>query len=591
MSLIDLGRRILPRANTRRLTDWIQGLEHAFEKSGADGRLENDTRFRMTLVSGGFTLLFAVLMLGAVKAALFSGLVERASGPAVMAVQRGDLTDRNGLLMATNLPHYRLVVNPRETVDRAFVEQAILGALPDLSDSGRRRLSQVLAGPDRGFIVGGLSPEERRRVHDLALGGLSFEEEDGRVYPLHDLGAHVIGFANQEGEGAAGFEAAFNTEIRAAGQAGESVPLSIDLRVQGALENELEAVAADQQAIGAVGLVTNIRTGEVLAMASYPDFDPNRRGASPATNFVNRAAGSVWEMGSTFKIFSVAAGLDSGVVQADTVIDAAGGLRLGGRVINDFHAANRAMTVEEVFTHSSNIGTSRIAAMMGGDVMRSYYDELGLLDRLQIGLAESTAPLVPRRWDANTVASASFGHAIGVTPLQMAAGVGAIMNGGTYVPLTLRPVTDRSRIQGHRVVSPRTSAQMLSLMRLNVTSGSGRRADVDGFSVGGKTGTAEKYTNGRVDRTRVVSSFVSVFPTEGPVDQDRYLVLILLDEPRGSAQSGGGRTAGLTAAPAVGRVIRRIGPFLGVQRRRTGEPTAEHMSPVSEAEAMTGAPQ
>lgn len=588
MSLMDLGRRILPRPSARRLADWWQGLEHTFEKAGTDNRVENDTRFRMTIVAGCFTLLFALLMLGAVKAALFSGRVEEASGPAVLAVQRGDLTDRNGLLLATNLPHYRLVIEPTETVDRDFVRQAVLGALPEMPHSARRRLQQVLAGGDRGFILGGLTAEERQRVHNLALGGLYFEEEDARVYPLHDLGAHVIGFANQDGDGVAGSEAAFNADIRSAGRSGESVPLSIDLRVQGALENELEAVAADQQVIGAVGVVTNIRTGEVLALASYPDFDPNHRGQGSASNMINRAAGSVWEMGSTFKIFSIAAGLDSGTVQPNTVIDAAGGLRLGGRVINDFHAANRSMTVEEVFTHSSNIGTSRIAAMMGGDVMRSYYDEFGLLDRLQIGLAESTAPLVPSRWDANTIASASFGHAIGVTPLQMAAGVGAIMNGGMYVPLTLRPVLDRERIEGHRVVSAGTSQEMLRLMRLNVTDGSGRRADVDGFSVGGKTGTAEKYANGRPDRTRVVSSFISVFPTDGPADQDRYLVLILLDEPRGSAQSGGGRTAGLTAAPAVGRVIRRIGPFLGVRRQRTGEATFEHLQPLSEADAMTG---
>lgn len=589
MSLIDLGRRIFPRSNARRLADWWQGLEHAFEKAGADERVENDTRFRMTIVASVFTLLFAVLMLGAAKAALFSGRVEESAGAPTLTVQRGDLTDRNGLLLATNLPHYRLVIEPNETVDHTFVRQAVLSALPNMTPAGRRRLESVLVGQGRGFVVGGLTSEERRSVHDLALGGLYFEEEDARVYPLHDLGAHVIGFANQDSDGVAGFEAAFDDDIRAAGRNGQDVPLSIDLRVQGALENELEAAAVDQQVIGAVGVVTNIRTGEVLAMASWPDFDPNQRRGTPQSNFINRAAGSVWEMGSTFKIFSIAAGLDAGVVRPDTVIDAAGGLRLGGRVINDFHAANRAMTVEEVFTHSSNIGTSRIAAMMGGDVMRSYYDEFGLLDRLQIGLAESTAPLVPSRWDANTIASASFGHAIGVTPLQMAAGVGAIMNGGVYVPLTLRPVTRRDGIRGHRVVSPQTSLQMLRLMRLNVTSGSGRRADVDGFSVGGKTGTAEKYANGRPDRSRVVSSFVSVFPTEGPADQDRYLVLILLDEPRGSAQSGGGRTAGLTAAPAVGRVIRRIGPFLGVRRQRTGEPTAEGLQPLSEADAMTGA--
>jgi cell division protein FtsI (penicillin-binding protein 3) len=591
MSLIDLGRRILPRPSARGLAEWIQSLEHAFEKARADGRIENDTRFRMKMVAGVFSLIFLALMMGAARAALFSGLSGPTAGSGVDVVQRGDLTDRNGLLMATNLPHYRLVIEPTETVDAAFVQERILSALPEMPRTSRRRLARILAGEERGFIMGGLTAEDRQRVHALALGGVYFEEEDARVYPLNDLGAHVIGFANQEGDGAAGFEAAFNQQIREAGQTGGSVALSIDLRVQGALENELEAVAVDQQVIGAVGIVTNIRTGEVLAMASYPDFDPNHRGQSESSAFINRAAGQVWEMGSTFKIFSVAAGLDSGTVRPDSIVDAAGGLRLGSRVINDFHGVNRAMTVEEVFTHSSNIGTSRIAAMMGGDVMQSYYDEFGLLDRMQIGLAESTAPLIPRRWDANTIASASFGHAMAVTPLQVAAGVGAIMNGGEYVPLTLRPVRDRSLLQPRRVVSPQTSLQMLRLMRLNVTNGSGRRADIEGFSVGGKTGTAEKYTNGRPDRTRVVSSFVSVFPTEGPLTQDRYLVLILLDEPRGSAQSGGARTAGFTAAPAVGRVIRRIGPFLGVRRQRTGELTAEHLQPLSEDGSVVGEPQ
>lgn len=591
MSLIDLGRRILPRPSARGLAEWIQSLEHAFEKARADGRIENDTRFRMKMVAGVFSLIFLALMMGAARAALFSGLSGPTAGSGVDVVQRGDLTDRNGLLMATNLPHYRLVIEPTETVDAAFVQERILSALPEMPRTSRRRLARILSGEERGFIMGGLTAEDRQRVHALALGGVYFEEEDARVYPLNDLGAHVIGFANQEGDGAAGFEAAFNQQIREAGQTGGSVALSIDLRVQGALENELEAVAIDQQVIGAVGIVTNIRTGEVLAMASYPDFDPNHRGQSESSAFINRAAGQVWEMGSTFKIFSVAAGLDSGTVRPDSIVDAAGGLRLGSRVINDFHGVNRAMTVEEVFTHSSNIGTSRIAAMMGGDVMQSYYDEFGLLDRMQIGLAESTAPLIPRRWDANTIASASFGHAMAVTPLQVAAGVGAIMNGGEYVPLTLRPVRDRSLLQPRRVVSPQTSLQMLRLMRLNVTNGSGRRADIEGFSVGGKTGTAEKYTNGRPDRTRVVSSFVSVFPTEGPLTQDRYLVLILLDEPRGSAQSGGARTAGFTAAPAVGRVIRRIGPFLGVRRQRTGELTAEHLQPLSEDGSVVGEPQ
>ena len=567
MSLAGLPPRIGGRLPTRRLLDWIQSLEHTFERARAEGKAENDTRVRILLVSCLFGLIFAGLAVGAIRAALFSGLDAPLGRGGAPVLQRGDLTDRNGLLMATNLPHYRLVIDPVETFDRAYVRNAVLRAMPELSAAGRRRLETVLAGDDRAFVVGGLTAAERARLHDLALGGLHFEEEDARVYPLDDLAAHVVGFANADGEGAAGFERAFDADIRAAGADGGAVPLSIDLRVQGALETELEAVAVDQRVVGAVGIVTNVQTGEILAMASYPDFDPNRRGQADASAMVNRAAGQVWEMGSTFKIFSIAAGLDSGRVDIDTVIDTGSPLRMAGRTINDFHAQNRPMSVEEVFLHSSNVGTSRVAALMGSQVMQDYYRSFGLLDRQRIGLAESAAPLTPRRWDANTVASASFGHAMAVTPLHVAAGVGAIMNGGRYVPLTLRPVPAGRRPQGQRIITEVTSMRMLRLMRLNVERGSGRRAAVEGFSVGGKTGTAEKYTNGRVDRTRVTSSFVSVFPTEGPVDADRYLVMILLDEPRGSEASGGARTAGMTAAPAVGRVIRRIAPFLGVERR------------------------
>lgn len=581
MSLSDLRPKFAPpRLNTRRLTDWIQGLEHAFERARADGRVENDTRFRIQLAAVAFGVLFIALAAGAVRAALFSGLEAGGGGPAGIVLQRGDLTDRNGLLLAANLTHYRLVIDPIETYDRAAVQAAVETALPDLPETSRRRLETVLAGRERRFVVGGLTPVERDRLHALALGGLYFEEEDARVYPLNNLAAHVIGFANAEGQGAAGAERAFDEEIRSAGAGGQSVPLSIDLRIQGALEAEMEAMAADQQAVGGVGLVTNIQTGEILAMASYPDFDPNNPGQA-GSGMTNRAAGAVYEMGSTFKIFSVAAGLDSGVVRTETILDASSSLAVAGsRRINDFHAQNRALSVQEVFTHSSNIGTSRIAGLMGAQTMQDYYGRFGLLDRMQLGLAEATRPLAPRRWDANTMASASFGHAISVTPLHVAAGVGAIMNGGTYVPLSLRPVRDRP--QGRRIISAETSREMLRLMRLNVTSGSGRRADVEGFTVGGKTGTAEKYTNGRVDRTRVVSSFVSVFPTEGPLDGERYLVMILLDEPRGSQASGGARTAGYTAAPAVGRVIRRITPFLGLQRGHAVDGPIALLEPVSE---------
>lgn len=555
----------LPLPSTRLLTETLLKFEHDFERAHADDRAENDTRVRIFLVWVAFILLFAVLAVGATRAALFSGLAPGVSS-APPALLRADLTDRHGRLLATNLTHYRLFIDPVEVWDKPAALRALRAALPRLSE---RRLAQVLAGRERAFVAAGLTPQERARLHALALGGIYFEPEDRRVYPLGATAAHLVGFSDTAGEGLAGAERAFSDLIRSAGAEGTPFALSIDLRVQGALEAELAAVAADQQARGAIGIVTNVHTGEVLAMASWPEFDPNAAGEASAEALRNRAAADVYEMGSIAKIFSVAAALDSGVAEPDTVIDTAAPLRIGGRTIRDFHAQNRPMTVEEVFLHSSNIGTSHLAARMGAEVMVPYYEAFGLLRAAPIELAESARPLVPARWDGNTLASASFGHAIGLTPLQMAAGIGAIMNGGEYVPLTLRPVGEGRRPRGRRVVSPETSRRMLALMRLNAVRGSGTRAEAQapGLRLGGKTGSAEKYTNGRPDRSRVLSSFAAVFPADGPLDAPRYLVMILVDEPRGAPSSSGLRTGGFVAAPAVGRVANRIAPFLGVERR------------------------
>lgn len=560
------GSSGLPLPSARWLAELLLRLEHAFERAHADDRAENDTRVRIFMVTVGFALLFAVLAAGATRAALFSGHAAPGVARAAPALLRADVTDRDGRLLATNLTHYRLFIDPAEVWDRPAATRALTAALPRLP---RRRLAEVMAGGSRAFVAGGLTPQERARLHDLALGGVYFEPEDRRVYPLGPTAAHLVGFADTAGEGLAGAERAFSDQIRSGGAEGAPFALSIDLRVQGALEMELAAVAAEQQARGAVGVVTNVHTGEVLAMASWPEFDPNAAGTAGADALRNRAAADVYEMGSIAKVFSVAAALDSGAVRADTVIDTAAPLRIGGRTIRDFHAQNRPMTVEEVFLHSSNIGTSHLAARMGAEVMVPYYEAFGLLRAAPIELAESARPLVPARWDGNTLASASFGHAIGLTPLQMAAGIGAIMNGGEYVPLTIRPVRPGRRPRGRRVVSEETSRRMLALMRLNAVRGSGTRAEAQapGLRLGGKTGSAEKYTNGRPDRTRVLSSFAAVFPADGPPAAPRYLVMILVDEPRGAPSSYGLRTGGFVAAPAVGRVANRIAPFLGVERR------------------------
>jgi cell division protein FtsI (penicillin-binding protein 3) len=271
-------------------------------------------------------------------------------------------------------------------------------------------------------------------------------------------------------------------------------------------------------------------------------------------------------MGSTFKVFTMATALDAGAATLTSTIDASQPLRLGSRAIHDDHAENRVMTLRDVFIHSSNIGTAKLALAMGRDTLVRYFDSFGLFHPAEVELAESTHPITPRTWSDNTVASASFGQAISVTPLQLAEGMGAILNGGTYVPLTLKALKSGQAPQGRRVVSPATTSDMLYLMRQNVIGGTGGKADAPGLSVGGKTGSAQKVIDGRYSNSRTVASFAAVFPTEGPVEAKRYFVLILIDDPQGDAESVGLRTGGMVSAPVAGRVIDRIAPFLGVPR-------------------------
>lgn len=549
-------RRIAP--GWRWIAELIWGLEHSFERARADARPEEDTRVRIFLIMAGFTAAFVCLALGATYAALLAGggRPGAASDPAVLV--RADLTDRNGQLLASNITHYGLYIEPRDVWDRAAAARQIKQALPRVSWT---RLNKALNGDRRLIVMPGLTPAEKAAVHDLALGGVTFEPEDRRVYPLGASAQHLIGHAEPGGVGVSGAELAFNDEIRAAGQAGQDFVLSIDMRVQGVLENELAAAADAAGAKGAVGVVTDVHTGEILGMASWPTYDRARRGAAPEGADLNRFTSAHYEMGSVFKSFTIAAGLDTGRTDMGTLFDASKPFMIGNRRITDFHAKNKVMTLEEVFLYSSNIGTSRLAVEMGPDVMRGYFRGLGLLDAAPIELKESARPTVPRRWDDSTLASLSFGYGAMITPAQLVAAYGALTNGGRYVPLSLRKGGARNP-QIRQVISEETSATMLDLMRRNVVRGSGGRAEAPGLRVGGKTGSANKLVNGRYDPTRAIGSFAAVFPADGPVSARRYAIFILIDEP---AQYP--RTGGFVAAPAVGRIADRIAPFLGVERR------------------------
>ena len=545
------GRRYAP--SWRWLAEAMWWVEHSFGRARADARPEEDTRVRIFVLLALFSVVFGCLALGAARAALLAphGATGAASHP--NAVVRADMVDRNGALLATNITHYGLYINPAEVWDRAEAAAKIRRVLPRVSTS---RLNRVLNGKRRLLLVNRLTPQEKVAVHALALGGVTFEPEDVRVYPLGQSARHVVGNVDTGGVGLSAAERAFNDEIRAAGARGETFQVSIDLRVQGVLENELAAAAAATGAKGAVGIITDVQTGEVLGMASYP-----------AANSRNLASAATYEMGSVFKTFTVAAAIDTGRADMNTLLDASEALQIGKRRITDFHATNKVLTLEEVYLHSSNIGTSRLSTEMGPRVMRDYFERFGLLSKAPFEIASET-PIVPREWSDSTLASLSFGYGISVTPLQVAAAMQALTNGGRYIPLTLRK-GGRPDAPARQIVSPETSRTMLDLMRRNVVRGSGGRAEAPGLRVGGKTGSANKSVNGRYSTAHAIGTFAGVFPADGALNARRYQILVLIDEPQTYP-----RTGGFVAAPAVGRIADRIAPFLGVARRADAYRTA-----------------
>ena len=561
MSIADLAPHRYPLI-WRWVIERVWRVEHAFERAQADGRAENDTRIRIFAVLSVFVLGFCVMAAGATWSATLAHN-GRVGGTVVGTPERADLVDREGRLLAVNLIHYSLSLDIKDVWSRSETRKGLLAALPQLTPD---QVDWALAAKKRAFVIGGLTPSERAKVHELGLPGVIFEPEERRVYPLGPLAAHLIGYTERGGVSLAGAERALQDDILKAGAAGKPVALSIDVRVQAALEEELAAAAAEYHPNGAVGIITNVHTGEILAMASWPDFDPNAQQRATPDQKLNRAAASVFEMGSTFKAFTVAIGLDTRVARPDSTYDARTPLKMGYRTIHDYHGTNRILTLREVFNHSSNIGTALLAHAIGNDQLARYFAAFGLTRRAQIELAESARPLTPKKWDDDDIASVSFGHGINVSPLTLAQAMGAILNGGRMVPLTIRRMPADYRPQGTRVVSETTTQSMLQIMRGNVVEGTGRKADAPGLSVGGKTGTGEKWDPEirRYSNYKQVGSFAAVFPTEGPIEANRYFVLILMDEPK-----GGIRTGGWVAAPAVGRTIDRIAPFLGVPRNMT----------------------
>ena len=543
------------------ITDRIWGLERAFEHAKAQRR-EQDTTYRIFFVLMLFATAFATLACGAITAALVTGARDATGGPP-QSVARADLVDRNGQLLALDLVHYGAYLDPHDVWVQAETRKALMAALPP---QARERVDKAFSTGRRTYLIGGLTPEQKDKLHDLGLPGLSFEEEDRRVYPLGPTAAHLIGFTDTGGRGLSGAEHGLDKLILQNGIDAKPVALSIDLRVQAALDEELKTASETFQTVGAVGIVVDLKTGEILAMSSYPNFDPNEPGKTPVANLTNHVAQSVYEPGSVFKVFTLAMGIDSGVANIDTPFDVRTPLVLPGRIIHDDEKGDATLPLWKVFTHSSNIGAAKLGLLAGAERMNHYFGSFGLFAAAPSELAESARPLHARKLDQNTVASMSFGQAISVSPLALATAMSSILDGGVYRPLTIRKV-EGAPAAGRRVILASTSRTMLDLMRLNAVQGTGRKADAlaPGLRLGGKTGTAQKAENGRYGAARF-TSFASVFPTDGPIEAQRYFVLVQLDTPHPTKDTFGLTTGAWNAAPTVGRTIDRIAPFLGVKR-------------------------
>jgi len=547
--------------------------------SGVNRHAKARTRIGLAIIV--FAAVYSIIAARLLLFALASNghAAHRVVSSDAIATARPDILDRNGTVLATDVRVQSLYAEPRRLID---VDEAVELLTADLPDVDATELRERLSSK-RGFVWlrRDITPEQQREIYRQGLPGIGFLNENKRDYPDGAEISHLIGHVNIDNQGIAGIEkwldgqglAALHMAGFATDRLQSPIELGVDLRVQHVLHEELAAARAKFGALAAAGLVLNVRTGEVLAMVSEPDYDPNNPRQALEPSRINRLTTGVFEMGSTFKAFTVAMALDSGKATLKSTFDARMPLHMGRFDIHDFEAQHRILSVPEIFTYSSNIGAARMALAVGIDGHKAFLKKMGQLDRLRTELPESAEPIVPKRWVNLNTATIAFGHGLSVAPLQAAMGIAALMNGGTLIPPTfLKRSEADAQALGKRVIKPETSALMRYLMRLNVEKGTAAKADVPGYYIGGKTGTADKVVNGRYSKAKVLTDFMAVLPA----DQPRYLLLIMLDEPHATPETHGFTTSGWNAVPTGGAVVARIAPLLGIEPR-PGLPDADQL--------------
>ncbi|PWC75151.1 penicillin-binding protein 2 [Azospirillum sp. TSH64] len=518
------------------------------------------SRYRLMVTAAVVTTVFTAISVKLAMATLLAGGGEPRQHVALevgdTTTNRADITDRNGNLLATSLVTQSLYADPKLVSRPEEAAQKLVGALPDLD---YKDVLGKLSG-DRRFVwlKRNLTPKQQAAVHRLGIPGVAFEREERRFYPAGPLTSHIVGFTGIDNNGLAGMEQGFNKRLTE--EPGTPLQLSIDLRLQHVLKKELAATVQEFSAIGAAGIVFDVRNGEVLSMVSLPDFDPqDPTGLVPDTLF-NRATLGVYEMGSTFKIFNSALAFDTGKIRVSDMFDAAHPVKIGRFTINDYHNLHRALTVAEVFQHSSNLGSVRMVQQVGVAAQKAFMTKMGFTKPTGLELPESGWPLVPNPWREVNSYTISFGHGISVSPMHTVAAAASVINGGLFHKPTLLKRQPDGEIPTEQVVSRQTSDMMRRMFRFVVTEGTGKSAEVKGYVVGGKTGTADKQKGKHYQKNSRMSSFLGAFPMNDP----RYIVYVLVDEPQATKKTYGYATGGWVAAPAVGRIVKQIGPLLNV---------------------------
>jgi len=538
-------------------------------------------RARVGLAILAFAAVYAIIAARLVMFAVVadSRVVHRVVSGDATATARPDIQDRNGEVLATDVRVPSLYGEPRRLIDVDEAVELLTADLPDLDATElRERLSSR-----RGFVwlKRDITGEQQREIYRQGIPGIGFLNENKRTYPNGAEVSHLLGHVNIDNQGIAGMEkwldghglAALHMAGLATDRLQNPVELAVDLRVQHALRDELVTARAKFKAIAAAGIVLDVRTGEVVAMVSEPDYDPNNPRQALDPTRINRLTTGVYEMGSTFKAFTIAMALDSGKFTLKSAFDGHGPMHVGRFAIHDFEPENRMLTIPEIFTYSSNIGAARTALAIGIEGHKAFLKKLGQLDRLRTELPESAEPIVPRRWGELNTITIAFGHGLSVAPLQAVMGVAALMNGGLLIPPTfLKRSQAEAAALAKRVIKPETSEMMRYLMRLNVEKGTAKKADIPGYYIGGKTGTADKVINGRYSKNSVLTDFMAVLPA----DQPRYALLIMLDDPKVLPETHGFKTSGWNAVPVGGAVVARIAPLLGIEPRMD-LPTADRL--------------